>query len=257
MEKNLIVRAILTLPFLISVGLVRAETFRVETTLFAAEDEEPFGKNLTLFQQNVVYDYALARSPQIAVVFKPGNERVAGRFILLNPEREERTELSTLEVQQLVANVVVWARQQDDPLMRFAAQPKFKMSYDAEQEELTCDSEPMRYRVKTMLAPNHEVANAYRGFADAFAQLDTLLNPGSRPPLPRLEVNRELGQRRLVPREVRLSFAAAKESERKANEVRAVHQVAWRLTRTDRERLETTNEQLVKFRLVDLKTFER
>ena len=60
-----------------------------------------------------------------------------------------------------------------------------------------------------------------------------------------------------MPREVRLSFAAAKESERKANEVRAVHQVAWRLTRTDRERLETTNEQLVKFRLVDLKTFER
>ena len=181
-----------------------AEDFRIETKIFVGDAEEPASTATTLFQGGVVYDF-LAEPEQIAVFRKPGGGK-PGRFILLDPVRRVRTELSTDQLASAMNKLRNWAARQKDPFLKFAANPQFEESFDRETGQLLLASHEESYTIKTEPADMPEALAEYREFLDWYTRLNALLQAGP-PPEPRLQVNAALARYQTVPVTVELARA--------------------------------------------------
>jgi len=226
--------------------VVSAEDFRIETKIFVGDEEEPVSTTTTLFQRGVVYDF-LAEPEQIAVFRKPGGGK-PGRFILLDPERRVRTELSTDQLADVMSKLRNWAARQRDPLLKFAANPQFEESFDRDTGQLLLASHEESYTIKTEPADAPDALAEYREFLDWYARLNALLQAGP-PPEPRLQVNAALARYQVVPVSVELVRAGEKEK------LRAEHEFNWLLSKQDFARIDDACASLAAYRPVDNEEF--
>jgi hypothetical protein len=225
-----------------------AEEFRIETKIFAGDEEKPVSEATTLFHEGLVYDF-LADPEQICVFRKPGGGK-PGRFILLDPERRLRTEVTTPQLAGAMEKLRTWAAQQKDPFLKFAANPEFEESFEADTGKLVLASYFESYTVETAPADEPEVLAEYREFLDWYTQLNTLLQAGP-PPEPRLRLNSALARYRVVPVKVELTRSNDK------TPLRAEHDFTWRLSQDDRERIDDANDALASFHKVSNDEFLR
>lgn len=219
----------------------RAEEFRIETKIYVGDEKEPASETTTLFLDGVVYDF-LAKPEQICVFRKPGGGK-PGRFILLDPERRQRTELTTPQLAGAMEKLRTWAAQQKDPFLKFAANPEFEESFEPDSGKLVLASYWESYSVETTAADEPSVLAEYREFLDWYTQLNTLLQAGP-PPEPRLRLNSALARHRVVPVKVELTRPGDKEP------LRAEHNFTWRLSQADRERIDDVNDALASYHKV-------
>jgi hypothetical protein len=203
----------------------RAADWRIQTKVYEEDARRPSCETTTYFYEGKVYDVLSA--PAETTIFDP----VAGKFTVVDPTRKWRTEVSTSELAELTKRLSAAAARKSDPLMRFAAEPKFETSWSATKKELTCHSALLSYEIRTEEAPSAEVATQYQTFADWYARLNAV-QPGRVPPNARIMVNDELHRRRQVPIAVRLVLttdaASKKESVR-----RSEHETTWKLSEGD------------------------
>jgi hypothetical protein len=232
---------------------VGAEEFRIASRVFLGEKPEPISTTITLFDGETVYDF-VSHSPRIAVFRKPAGA-AEGRFILIDPSRELRTELGTERIRQFATGLKVWCASQDDPLLRFYGSPRFTEQWDPREGLLTLDGARMRYRLQTEPMPSRPVSLQYREFCDWYARLNAMLHPGSLPPFARLELNAALSKYQVMPREVRLTIPADKSHHKEDLLLRSEHTVTWRLSKEDRDRIDRAGKYLVQFKEVDLATY--
>jgi hypothetical protein len=115
---------------------------------------------------------------------------------------------------------------------------------------LTLEAPELRYHVMADPMPTREAALQYREFTDWYSRLGAFLQPGMLPPFARLRLNEALSKYQLIPREVHLTLAAHKPYRKEAVEMRSEHQVFWRLSKEDQDRIDDAGEQLVEFKLV-------
>ena len=223
------------------------ESFRIETKIYVGEQEEPTSETMTLFEGGVVYDF-LAAPKQIAVFRKPSADR-PGRFILLDPQREFRTELDTERIDRALTKIRDWASEQPDPMLRFAAAPEFEESYTAESGELVLASHLQTYRVATSVADKPAALAEYREFLDWYSRLNALHR--GLPPEPRLALNAALTRHAVVPVSVELTRAGDREP------IRAEHDFTWRLSQDDRGRIDEVREAMANYRQVSNEIFVR
>ena len=141
-----------------------------------------------------------------------------------------------------------WAGEQEDPLLKFAAAPEFEEAFDAETGVLTLRSELWNYRVATVASEGPTALARYREFVDWYSRLNTMLY-GTLPPGPRLVLNAALEKHGVLPVEIHRDVQSESEP------VRATHMFAWRLSRTDRDRLDEARRQLATFEKVDNQAF--
>jgi hypothetical protein len=233
--------AVLALLLCASTTLAVAADFRIETKVFVGKSKNPISQNMTLFRAGYVYDY-LSSSASRVVVF----DQRGGRFVLLDPTRKVKAEVKTDDVRALMDKLHDLAAKSSNPSMKFAADPQFEVEF-SEDGELTLGSQQMTYTVQTVAAPSDAATQQYREFSDWYARFNTMANPGSTPPFPRLKVNAELAKRGVVPTEVQL--------ETRDMTARTEHYVTWRLLDSDQKRLAQTEDQLATFEEVDFKTF--
>jgi hypothetical protein len=241
--------AVLAIAMLMGAAIpaaVVAEDFRIETKIFVGDEEEPASTATTLFQGGVVYDF-LAKPVQIAVFRKPGGGK-PGRFILLDPERRVRTELSTDQLADVMSKLRNWAARQRDPFLKFAANPQFEESFDRNTGQLLLASHEESYTIKTETADAPDALAEYREFLDWYAQLNSLLQAGP-PPEPRLKVNAALARYQIVPISVELVRAGEKEK------LRAEHEFTWLLSKQDHARIDDACASLAAYRPVGNEEF--
>lgn len=231
----------------------QSEEFRIETKVFAGENAEPVSENTTLFKTGVVYDF-LADPPQIAV-FKKSVGGKSGRFILLDPVRERRAELTTDQISEFLARLNKLASESVDPLLKFAAAPNFDVAFDSRRGELTLMGDAMSYRLLTIESRSPQASGQYREFSDWYARLAVMLHPGASPSAPRLAVNAALAEHQSLPREVHLTIPAHKPYRKHEITVRSEHRVAWRHSQDDAARIDQANRHLVNFEQVDFEAF--
>jgi hypothetical protein len=196
----------------------------------------------------VVYDF-LAEPEQVAVFRSPGGGK-PGRFILLDPERRVRTELSTDQVAGAMNKLKNWAARQRDPLLKFAANPQFEESFDRETGQLLLASHEESYTIKTEPADMPEALAEYREFLDWYTRLNALLQAGP-PPEPRLQVNAALARYQTVPVMVELARAGEKDK------LRAEHEFTWMLSKKDMSMIDDACASLAAYRPVDNEEFLR
>jgi len=235
---------------------VAAKEFRVETTVYENDVEEPVAQVLTLFQDGLVYEFL--SQPDEVRVYKTTVPSGTGVFILLDPRRRLRTEIATSEIANFMEAVRQRAAEHKNPLMQFAAQPKFEESFVDGQSngrgELTMSSELMSYRIKTVPAANQDDLITYHRFSDWNAQLNAMLNVGSTPPFPRLLVGQAMKRRGVLPEEIVLTITTGRSKE---EVIRATSETRWRLSQQDRQRIDQVAADLVQFKQVGYDRYRR
>jgi len=226
--------------------LAYGEGLRIETEVYVGDEIESVSHHVTLFDSGTVYDFSEA--PARIAVFRPPTSSRPGQFILLNLETKQRTEVSTKRISGLMEKLVRWASEQDDPLLKFAADPTFEQQFDEESGTLSLESENWQYRVATVPAENATMLARYREFTDWYTRLNTMMH-GNPPPGPRLELNAALQTHGVVPVEIH------RKVDSQSTKVRATHLFTWRLSREDRARLDQANRYLTSFEKVDNEAF--
>ncbi len=225
-----------------------AVDFRIETKVYAGDEELPVTQNTTLFQNGVVYDF-LEVSKRVAI-FRHRQEGQPGQFLLIDPVRSVKTTVTTDRIDTAIDKLRSWSRTQRNPLLTFAADPSFDEKFDAESGSLTLESQQMTYRLATLAVEHSDVWRDLRNYFDGYAKLNCILS-SSMPPTPRLVVNAALEKHNVVPVEVNLSLEGDENPQ-----LRAEHLYTWRLSKDDRARIALVGEQLVSFREVSNAEFQ-
>jgi hypothetical protein len=231
-------------------GMVQAEDFRVDNAIYEGDRKEPTSESITIFHGGIVYD--CIKSPTEIVVF----DDIADRFILLNPSRRERAELTSTELATFVDQLQKLALKSKDPVVQFLAEPKFQERIDDTTGDLILSSPLVNYRVALSPQSNKGIVEQYHEFCDYYARLNALLSPGSRPPFGRLVVNAALAQRQATASQVQLTIRSEKGTNQQTM-VRSEHQLVTPLELGDIERVAKIREQLDTFKKVSFDQYRK
>jgi hypothetical protein len=231
-----------------------ADDFRIETKVFVGKDtkdsDEPTAETLTLFRGGQVYDF-LTKPNEITVFDKPRH-----RVILLDPVRKVQTEVKSDRLSAFTDQLKLWAAHQTDPLLKFAAVPRFEQTLDGATGEMVFASQFINYRIAARKADNEAIAREYYEFSNSYAMLNALTNPGSTPPFARMAINEALFKTGSLPEKVQVTVAS-KQRFGKPTVMRSEHAMHWRLLESDLQKISEADEFLVSFTPLPLESYLR
>ena len=170
---------------------VLAEDFVIETEIFVAGQNGVQASNLTIFQDDRVYDFSTLPD-QSVTIFDPKSKR----FTVADSKNRIQASLTVEELIRFVAATQTRAAGLDVELIRFAANPDFDVEFDESSGDLQLSSPLWIYRVQTMRASDSQLQR-YNEFAKWFTQLNALFRP--LPPNIRMRLNEELEKRGRLP----------------------------------------------------------
>jgi hypothetical protein len=223
----------------------------VENEVFFNGGKKADSRSSTIFHGGMVFDY-LEEPPEVIVFDKQG-----GRFVLLDTVRRVRTEVTTQEVLAFTQRLQQRAEAHPNPFIKFLAAPRFDEQFDEASGELTMSAPRMTYRLLLVDAQSPAISQQYREFCDWSARLNTLLNPGSKPPLARLAVNAALAKREATPREVYLTLRPEEGFPPKVRTIRSTHRLVRRLSEADLDRVAQTRQFMEIFKPVSFEKYRR
>jgi hypothetical protein len=229
----------------------RGAEFRIENRVFAEREKEPKSQSLTLFHERFVYDFM--QEPAEVTIF----DKAAGRFVLLNVAKREKAEITVAEIDAFVEKLKQLAAKQKDPLIRFFADPKFEETFDAGRGELSLTSPLVTYRLTGEVVKDPVVFAEYREFSDGYSKLNAALNPGSRPPQARLQVNQALARYELMAKEVVLTLITIKSETNQKTVLRSEHDFSLNLTAADLDRIHNARESMNSFKTLTYEKFQK
>lgn len=222
-----------------------AQDFRVDTDVFLGEleeEEETFSEHLTLFHGPVIYDFAV-KGPEEITIFKLQD----GEISLLDVKRRIRADLKTSELLDFSAQIkAIGTSKQGGDLVA----PKFEVTFDAELKSLELVSRKITYRATGIAVSDPSIATRYREFTDWYARLNSM-RPPNPPHFGRLELNRELADRGLLPQDIERTVNLGGLF-RKPEIARSHHIVVAAVSGTDRRRIDEAGGYLVSFKQVTL-----
>lgn len=224
--------------------LALAEDFRIENRVFAGSQRKPISRSTTIFLDGVVYDYL--DNPAEVIVF----EKDRSRFTLLDTTRRVRAKIPTSKVEAFTKELQQSASRQKDPFIRFLAAPKFDEQFDQDSGELTLSSSWMTYRVELVDAESRALAQQYREFSDWYAQVNAVLNPGSKPPFARMLLNAALAKHEATAREVHLTMTPKRSLPPQRVKLRSEHQLVHQIVPADMDRVTQTRQFMQIYKLV-------
>lgn len=250
MKRSAILAAMLLGLAISAVKFAAAEEFRIESKVFVDTNPAAVSESVTLFADSRVYVF-LNSPREITLLDIPRN-----RIVLIDPARKVRTELTTEKLAAFVEQLRVRASQQTDPLIKFAAEPKF----DESQDDAGCRifaSPQITYRVHTIKSSNPAIVRACREYADWTARLITMVHPGSLPPFPTLAVNAAMEREGLFADEVERTVAPQARLGKKPSVMHSEHALEPHLTGGDRRRIQEVGQHLVNFPEISLDQYLR
>lgn len=227
-----------------------ADNFRVNNEVFLDNQKTPSTQSITIFHDGVVYDSM--KSPAEMVVF----DKNASRFILMNPANQTRAELNTADITAFVNQLQRLAAKHPDPVVKFLADPKFQERFDESMGEITLTSPMISYRLVLSTGESEAAAEQYREFSDWYARLNTLLNPGSRPPFGRLAVNDVVAKHKAIAAQVILAIAASKPGGQPTN-IRTTHQVVRQLSQGDVDYVAKIRKSMTDYKLISFDQYRK
>jgi hypothetical protein len=224
---------------------LRAEDFAISTQVFEGGRPDPLAENLTVFQANRIYDFALT-PPQRGTMF----DAAARLFRLTDESSQTQSTLTVEELLQFVAAEQTRARESRNPLVRFAAAPSFSEKFDPTSGQLELRSPFWDYEVATMAAPDSDRSQQYQLFAHWYTHLNALFRP--LPPGVRIRLNERLAEHARLPVRV---VARVKQEGKVVVEQESRHQMIWSLTDRERQEVQQCEAQLATYRQVAFREF--
>lgn len=225
--------------------------FCVETKVYVDDSRSPSSSNTTIFSDSIVYDFSTGSS-EVTVA-----DAAARQITILDSARKVKTQVSFEQLQMYGSWLSDLVRSQNDPLLRFCAEPAFQTSERPIEGEIDFVSPLMTYLVMVEKPAQANASDQYRLFSDWYARLNGLLNPQALPPAARLAVNEKLAAQHVVPRQVRLRLAPHARFGGKELDLRSDHSYRYELSSSDEALIRATRQQLTEFREVTLDEYRR
>jgi len=233
-----------------SPSLATADDFRVRNEVFLVGQEEPISSSTTVFRGNEVYDFL--DDPAETIVF----DRRSKIFVLLDVKKRVRAELTAKQVTTFVDELQDRAAKSTKPLARFWAKPQFEESVD-QSGQVVLASRWMTYRLRLTPWKERSIPDSYAQFSDSYARLNTIINPGSRPPAARFLVNAAMARRGATPVEVNLTLLASESPSAEPVKLRSQHKLATKPTQDDLDRIAAAEQQMKTFRRVKFEDYRK
>ncbi|QDS98116.1 ubiquitin family protein [Adhaeretor mobilis] len=224
------------------------DQFRIETDVYVGDEQEPVSRSVTIFEKEAVYDFS--GKPAEVVVYRNATKSHPGEFILLNSEKQQRTDVPLEDITPLMKKLAKWASEQNDPVMQFSANPAFQEGFSKDTGKLSMRSPQWSYEVLTTNVENPAALARYREFTDWYARLNCMLHQ-TPPPGPRLLLNEQFVKHQVVPEQISRRIAG------QDVEIHAKHLFSWRLSREDQARLTEARQQLASYKKVETEEFFR
>ncbi|MCL4204525.1 MAG: hypothetical protein KJ000_18725 [Pirellulaceae bacterium] len=231
-------------------AVAQTDEFRIDTDVFLGDSKEPIAQSVTVFSSGMVYDFPLI-GPRETTVFDPGRSRL----VLLDADRKVKTTLSTQDLLEFTAAMKVQAEKMGG-LLAEAADAQFERESGVADEWLTLRTKMLTYRAKGVEPQIASASALYQQFADWYARLNAT-RPGSMPPFARIELNRMLVEKGCIPEEVELTVAPERGLMGRKTTIRSRHLPYWRLSNTDRTRIETAGTQMATFSAVTFQEYRQ
>jgi hypothetical protein len=239
--------------FLLAIGAVSVccqlagadKSFAIKTQVFSDGKDQPVAENVTIFQADKVYDFTDTRPASVTVL-----DTKTLRFVLARRDEQIQTVLSTEELVRFAATQTAEAQQSDNDLVRFAGNPTFVESFDAESGRLTLTSPLWDYRVETRRMDDQEMLRRYAEFATWYTYLNAVFRP--LPPGVRLELNAALDRHHCLPEHV---VVRIKRNGKVVVEQQSRHELISPLGKRERSQIATWQQEQADFRSVDFATY--
>lgn len=213
--------------------------FRVVNEVFKEKETKPIYETLTVFVRGLVYDFQVS-APKQTTIF----DHRRGKITLLDPARKLKCVVETSDAVEFAGAYKKMKTTSD--LFEFAKAPVFEVNFIDAVGELRLNSKVLNYRATGVKPKVAGAEREYRIFADHSARLDAM-QPGL-PPFPRMELNRELEAKGLVPAEIERKIkAVGKFFGTREETVRSTHSFNWAISEQDRHRIVEADDQLVNF----------
>jgi hypothetical protein len=236
--------------------IASAQEFRIETDLYLDKDaEKPSSENLTLFSDSIVYDFQLppqGETPVEVVIYNSQKEE----FVLLDPSRKLKCLVTKEKIDEIVAAM------RNDAVMQkkipHLLNPNLTEHFDEETQYLILKNDKLTYRVRGKDAKNSMPMKSYYEFIDQYALLN-VTDPRKIPPFARLEVNSAIKERGWMPRIVEFEMEMRPNvfSRKQKLNLMTKHDVIWRLSKTDRKRIENAKDMWSTYASVDLDEYRQ
>lgn len=199
---------------------LEAETFAIHTQVYSDGEKAPVAENVTIFEDERIVDFLVTEPTRVTVFEIPSR-----KFTLALNGAKKKTVLTAEELIRFAATEQTRALESNSELVRFAASPSFRESFNDKTGVLTMTSPHWDYHVNTSRDVSPTVLDRYSEFANWYTHLNALFRPV--PPGVRLELNRALAQHACLPTRVAVRI---KRSGRTQHEQESKHQLIHSLT---------------------------
>ncbi|MGM0486271.1 MAG: hypothetical protein ACQESR_05860 [Planctomycetota bacterium] len=223
-----------------------AREFRIETDVFVGKGKEPVSETLTIFSDGVVYDFLLTGVEEITLF-----DRDRNRLVLIDTQRKVKTVLTMDDIVTFVAKMKAQLADKQEGFL-------VSGSGDAVIEDdgwLKLANGRVAYRAKCVKPKEKATALEYQEFADWYARLNAMR--GNLPPFLRIHLNSEIAKRGLIPKTIERTIHAQGALSNKKQVVRSRHLANWRLSKTDRKRIDRAGTYLTTFPSVPFREYIR
>lgn len=220
------------------------QDMRIETEVYSGSARQPVFENITLFSGTSVYDFSRTGPEKITVY-----DRRTGRFVLLNVESQTKVILEKKAVEEYVE--LLKMRESLTKKEPFLFNPKFEEAYDETAKQITLSSDQMTYKIKGTPSKSKESFDAYIDFANGYSKLSAT-DPRQMPPFARLEVNKAISNRGIIPQEVERVYKPSNGIFGSSITAKTKHFVVWTLSKKDRQRIDKALDYVTEFKEVSV-----
>lgn len=228
------------LVFAPSASFAQMSEFRIETAVFAGGDKSPIVETLTLISGDVVYDFMLAGAKEITVY-----DPLRNRIVLLDPSRKVQTTFLLPRLNNDIEQLKELGVAGENKALY---DPQFKVQYNEQEKSVMLKGLQVEYWAKGEAGDKVAETARYLEFTDWAARLNAV-SKGGMPPFSRLELNRELKKRQILPNEIDITIKHPR-SQGAVIHLRSTHTPLWSLTAADKDRLKKAGASMTTFKHV-------
>lgn len=233
----------LAIPFVLLAQASQATEpeFRCDTEIFLGDAKEPALASSTIFTGLRAYDF-LITEPEEVTIYDFGRRE----FKLLHAGRKMRTTVTAEDLLTFTATYKTLKTKSE--LFQFCLQPLFEETFA--DDVLQFSSKPLSYRVTCVEPGSVGADQRYREFADWSARLNAM-RPGSLPAFPRLELNKALAERGVMPEQIERTIVTPRLTGNRTELARSRHNFNWTVSAKDHRDIDRVGDYLNEFTPVE------
>lgn len=222
--------------------------FKIETEVFGDDPQSPVSRNLTLFSENLVFDFRFSRNsagePDEITIFDSSQRN----FILLDSKRKTRLKIDNLQLLRILDGMGKDLK--ENGATGYLVFGEFQEDYQSRTNRVTVSNDFISYSAAGERPINESILKLYFEFVDHYTLL-SVTDPRRMPPFARLQLNNAVKKYGFIPAQISL-IVKPSDFNSIGFEAASRHRVKEELDSGDQKLIANARKNWAEFRQVDL-----